>query len=392
MDRVAQFPVGASVTVEQLTQSPYEVLARLRANEPVSWVPATNAWFVTQRDLAVLAMRDAKTFTVDDERFTTARVLGTSMLSLDGPEHTRHRRAFTAPFRPKYVREVLEARIVEIATRLVESTMVGSLELRNGVAGPLAVETVLDVLGMEDIEPTDVLSWYNAFGDAIVALTVGDDVPDVVHATLAQLYQYVGDAMGSGDAGLVTQLVEDQILTRDEIPAAVAVVMFGAIETSEGMTSTAFWHLFTNPGTLTRLRADRSLIPKVINESLRLEPAAAVVDRYTATEVTLGDVTIPQGELITVSLLGANRDPVVFPNPDTFDIDRPNAAKHVTWAVGPHACMGLHVAKAETTAAISAFLDLEARLGRQFELDQELSSSPTGLIFRKPGAVRLSAN
>jgi len=196
--------------------------------------------------------------------------------------------------------------------------------------------------------------------------------------------------MGSDDAGLVTQLVADKILTDDEIPAAVAVVMFGAIETSEGMTANAFWHLLTNPEIFDRLRADRSLMAKVIDESLRLEPAAAVVDRYTTADVVLGDVTIPAGELVTVSLLGANRDPDVFPNPDQFNIDRPNAAQHVTWAVGPHVCMGLHVAKAETTAAINAFLDVEERTGQRFVLAEE-HPSPTGLIFRKPESVVVNA-
>ena len=77
MDRSTQFPIGASVTVEALTQSPYDLLAQLRADEPVSWVPVLNAWWVTPRDFALEAMSDAETFTVDDDRFTTARILGT---------------------------------------------------------------------------------------------------------------------------------------------------------------------------------------------------------------------------------------------------------------------------------------------------------------------------
>ena len=147
-----------SITVAELTDSPYDALARLRANEPVSWLPALGAWFVTRRDLAIEAMVDAERFTVDDDRFTTAKLLGTSMLSLDGPEHARHRKAFTAPFRPKFVREELEARIHQNANALVEATLADSRELRTGVAGPLAVQTILDVLGLHDVDSTEVLS------------------------------------------------------------------------------------------------------------------------------------------------------------------------------------------------------------------------------------------
>lgn len=390
MDREQLFPVGASVTVDALTESPYAVLAHLRSTEPVSWVPATGAWFITRRDLAIEAMLDADRFTVDDDRFTTARVLGTSMLNLDGPEHERHRRAFVKPFRPKFVREELESRISERAARLVATCLAGDRELRSGVAGPMAVETILDVLGLHDVAADGVLSWYGAFGKAITALTVGDGVPPEVHGTLAQLYEYVGDAMGRDDAGLITELVADEVLTPEEIPAAVAVVMFGAIETSEAMTSNALWHLFTNPVVLDRLRADRSLLPQVIDESLRIEPAAAWVDRYTTTAVELGDIEIPEGELVSINLLAANRDPDVFDDPDAFDIDRPNHAQHVTWVQGPHACLGLHVAKAETAAVINVLLDTEASGETRLELDPNRSVAPTGLIFRKPAAVVLA--
>lgn len=387
MDREQHFPVGASITTDELTSSPYEALARLRRHEPVSWVPSIGGWFVTRRDLALEAMRDAERFTVDDDRFTTAQVLGTSMLSLDGTEHTRHRQAFTAPFRPKFLREELEGRIGETARRLIDTTL-GSdhPELRTGVAGPLAVRTILDLLGMDDVDPADVLDWYGAFGEAIVALTVGGPIPPAVSDTVGQLYDYVGDAM-EGDASLIRQLVDDEVLQPEEIPAAVAVVMFGAIETSEGMTSNAFLHLLEHPETWHRLRGDRSLISQAIDESLRLEPAAAVIDRYTTTDVDLGGVTIPERNLVTISLLGANRDPDVFDRPDAFDIDRTNLAQHVTFVQGPHACLGLHVARAETHAAISAALDWEASTGQPLSLNTDESSDPIGLIFRKPFAV-----
>ena len=74
MDRSQQFPIGAAITVDELTDSPYEAIARMREAEPVSWVPALNAWWVTRRDLALEAMTDAETFTVDDDRFTLSLI------------------------------------------------------------------------------------------------------------------------------------------------------------------------------------------------------------------------------------------------------------------------------------------------------------------------------
>src|ERR1700738_5116162 len=105
----AASPLGAAATVAELEHDPHPLLARLRAHEPVSWLPALGGWLVTRRDLALAVMRDAEAFTVDDPRFSTARVVGPSMLSLDGPQHTRHRTPFADRFRPKDVEARLPA-------------------------------------------------------------------------------------------------------------------------------------------------------------------------------------------------------------------------------------------------------------------------------------------
>ena len=105
--RTERFPLGAAVSVEQLEGDPHALLARLRRASPVSWLPAIDGWLVTRRDLALAAMRDAEAFTVQDPRFTTAQVVGPSMLSLDGPEHDRHRAPFVAPLRLGAVRDTL---------------------------------------------------------------------------------------------------------------------------------------------------------------------------------------------------------------------------------------------------------------------------------------------
>ena len=85
-----------------------------------------------------------------------------------------------------------------------------------------------------------------------------------------------------------------------------------------------------------------------------------------------------------VSLTAANRDPATFPDPDTFDISRPNARSHLAFAQGPHACVGLHLARLETRSALMAVLDGWPDLA--IEPD---STPPTGVIFRKPRSLRV---
>lgn len=383
-ERSKRFPIGASVTVEQLESAPYGVLAALREQEPVSWVPAIGAWLITRRDLAVEAMRDAETFTVDDPRFTTAAVLGPSMLSLDGPEHQRHRSAFAPHFRPTLVREQFEEELVATCREIVGSfASDGRAELRTALAGPLAVNTISRFLGLVNVDARDVLSWYTEIANAIVGLTLGRPIAPSGTAAIAEIRERVGAALEEESSRLLTTLQSEAILHPDELPIETAVVMFGAIETSEGMTANLLWHLLTNPETLRRVVADRSLLTAAMEESLRLEPAAAVVDRYATRSIEIGGAVIAERDAVTISLLGANRDPEVFPQPDRFDIDRTNLRQHVTFVQGPHGCVGLHLARLETHAAVSEVLERLVDLA----FDADASSAPSGLIFRKPASV-----
>ena len=390
-DRAQRFPVGAAVTLEQLELDPYPVLAGLRSYEPVSWIPALDAWLVTRRDLAVEAMRDAERFTVDDPRFTTAAVLGPSMLSLEGDEHVRHRSPFAPSFRPGILRENFDDFLASEVDRLIEAMEpAGGGELRSGLAGPLAVNTITRFLGLTGVSAEEVLEWYYAISKAIVDLTRGLSVDADGERAVAELHarvrQTVIESGGDQDDSLVRRVASSGLLRDDEMGSAVGVLMFGAIETSEGMTANALWHVLSNPGVWGALVNDRSLVAAAVEESLRMEPAAAVIDRYTTCDVELGGVSIPAGDLVTISLLGANRDPDVFAEPDRFDLARTNVGQHVTFVQGPHACLGLHLARMETAAALNGLLDRVPGLA----LDAETSIGPEGLVFRKATTVQAS--
>jgi cytochrome P450 len=181
-----------------------------------------------------------------------------------------------------------------------------------------------------------------------------------------------------------------------EVVSNAAVMLFGGIETTEGMICNAVLHLLGGPvraaGSATpagsqaaAVRADRSLIDGVIDESLRLEPAAAVVDRYATAGVRLGGADIAGGDLVVVSLAGANRDPGEFAAPDVFDIKRSNARHNLGFALGPHFCVGAQLARMETAAAIGALLDQLPGL----RLDPARPAEPRGLVFRKPPALHV---
>jgi cytochrome P450 len=335
---------------------------------------------VTRRDLCIEVMRDADTFTVDDPRFSTAQVVGPSMLSLDGDEHQRHRDPFAAALRRPDVKDRLARRIAGEAAGLVRTLAPeGSAEVRRQLAGPLAVSVVADSLDLLDEEPGVVLGWYDEIVGAVDRISAGGEVGQPARAAMAALGRHVGGTIGHGD-GLLADATGT--LTPAEVVSNAAVMMFGGIETSEGMTTTLFWHLLTNPDQMAALRDDRSLAATAVEESLRMEPAAARVDRYATADVELAGARIARGDLVIVSLTAANRDPATFPDPDTFDITRPNSRAHIAFAQGPHACIGSHLARLESQAALEAALDGWPDL----HIDPA-ATPPSGVVFRKPRSL-----
>jgi cytochrome P450 len=377
-------PLGAAVTLDQLDRDPHPLLANLREHEPVSWVPALDGWLVTRYDLVLQAMRDSDTFTVDDARFSTAQVIGPSMLSLDGDEHARHRAPFLSPFRPAAVRDrFADATAREAARLLDELSPRGRAELRRAFAGPLAASIVARALGLAQDEVESVLAWYDQIVAAVTSITAGEGLPFAGVEAFAALRERLELVIARDDESLLAAAAEGSDLSRAEIVSNAAVLLFGGIETTEGMIANAVLQLLEHPDQLELVRSDPDLLELAIEESLRLEPAAAVVDRYATADVSLGGAAIAAGDLVRLSIAGANRDPAVFAVPDRLDLSGGNGRRHLAFAHGPHVCVGVHLARLEARTALAELLHRLPGL----RLDPERPAAVRGLVFRKPQSL-----
>jgi cytochrome P450 len=290
----------------------------------------------------------------------------------------------------------------------------GAAELRRTVAGPLAVAVMAEVLGLSRIDPARILAWYDGIVSAVQAEAAGAAVQAEAAgaAVQAEAAGAAGQAEAAGAAGaagtaafgeLAASLHEviarpgtaallaeaavaraETALSEAEVISNAAVLMFGGIETTEGMIANALLHLLSSPAQLALVLADPGLAPAAIEESLRLEPAAAVVDRYATAGTRLGEAWIHPGDQVTVSIAGANRDPAIFGDPDVFDLRRAEAGRQLAFAHGPHFCLGAHLARLEARVAVETVL---ARLPG-LRLDPGHASAPRGLVFRKPPDLR----
>ncbi|MBT8250547.1 MAG: cytochrome P450 [Acidimicrobiales bacterium] len=330
---------------------------------------------ITTYPECLAVMRDPVTFTVDDPRFSTGRIVGESMLSTDGARHRAHREPWARFLTSGATRSHAEKTVSRVCDDLVSDLRQSgssSADLRTALTGPLAVAVMIELLGLA-VEPATLLAWYRDIVTGVDAVSAGELPPAVATEAMRELERAVTAAA---------------LPIPQQSPAALAsnaaVVLFGGIETVDGSIANLFWHLLGDSTTYRRCLADPQLVPSAIEESFRLEPAASRVDRYATVTTCVNGIEIAKGALVIVALRQANRDPTVFPDPDRFDIDRPERGRHLTFARGPHACIGPHLARLE---AITAFTAVAEELG---ELTLVQSEGPEGKIFRKPAELVVS--
>nr|WP_281396868.1 cytochrome P450 [Streptomyces olivoverticillatus] len=164
------------------------------------------------------------------------------------------------------------------------------------------------------------------------------------------------------DDGMLSALIaardEGDALSADEITSMAFLLVVAGHQTTVNLIANGVHTLLTHPGSLDALRADPSLMPGAVEEILRYEsPSGLASLRYTTEPVTVGEATVPEDEFVHIGLLGANRDPAVFADPDRFDIRRENASKHLAFGHGIHHCLGAPLARLQAGIAFTALLE-----------------------------------
>lgn len=385
--RTERFPLGAAVMPAALEADPYPILAALRKHEPISWVPSLSMWVVTGYDDVQRLLLDDERLTTTSERSPIVDTFGRNMLTCEGPDHVRYRRALQPTFMMPNIRQSLEPAIAAAARRLI-ADLDGQavVELRGGFAARLPVQVILLTFGLPLSGEPLVRHWYDDFERALANYEGDAEIRRRAATSVAEFRAFLEEAVeASRDAQAETLLgrlasKDDGTLSVPEIIQNLLIVLFGGISTVEALVLNAVWALGHHPDLLGRVRADRALLDQVIDETMRWLSPVQAATRYATVDQEILGVRVARGEMVNCMLAGANRDPRVFPDPDRFDIDRPNLRRHLGFATGPHLCLGFRLARAEALAALNALLDRFPDL----RIVHARSSPPTGYEFRQP--------
>ncbi|SBS79135.1 conserved hypothetical protein [uncultured Mycobacterium sp.] len=337
---------------------PYTPLAAAAEHCPVLAVK-NGAFVVTGAANVADVFKDSAAFRSE----LRPRTAGTqpSMVHLDGDEHTRMRKLVVKAFTPRAVKNV-EAPTYAIAHELLDVFAGrGSAELCTEFGFLLPAMVIAELVGIPEGDRSQFVQWAD---DAITAAGpnssgYADSDPDLRGYILRIIDER---RLAPGD-DLLSQLIgvhdgEDRLAT-EELVALVRMLILAGTDTTANLIGSMLHYLLSDRSRWERLGGDRSLIPNVIEETLRCDPPLYWVPRKAAADVEVAGTTIPAGALVCNAVAHANRDPGVVDRPDEWDMDRPAARNrtHLTFGFGEHFCLGSSLARLEAAIVLEVLLE-----------------------------------
>lgn len=330
-------------------------------------------------------LKDGETFSSSGYADNMGLVMGHSILEMDEPEHHSYRSLIQQAFTRKAMEQWESELVAPIVHGLIDTFAErGSADLVRELLWPFPVHVIAGMLGLgrEDLP--------RFHRKAVELISIATEIERGLVAS-QWLYDYFAaiiadrraDPRGDVISVLTKAELDGQRLTDEEIIAFLRLLLPAGAETTYRSSSNLMFGLLSNPDQLAALRNDRTLMPQAIEEGLRWEPPLTGIGRTAMRDVEVEGVTIPAGSPIMVQMAGANRDPARWDRPDDFDLFR-EQKQHMAFAFGPHMCLGLHLARMETTVALNAILDRlpNVRLDPAAE-DVHIS----GLTFRAPARL-----
>ncbi|MFD4402800.1 cytochrome P450 [Nocardia sp. NPDC058499] len=358
--------------------NPYPLYRSLREQAPVYRVPGTDFFLVTTWELLVEAATRAGEFSSNltsvlvrepdgsaatfdiDAAGQAVHVLATA----DDPVHAAHRK-LVGPVLARRIR-TLGATVDTLVDRLWrQEVQAGRIDWATGMADRLPLAVVAGLIGLPETDHPQLLRWAYDSTEMLGGVAPAERLPQLM-TSAAELAGYLHTAFaaakarpGAHDDGLLGVLADAARDGRieDHVAVLILVQLVGAGgESTAGLIANGARLLAHDLDLQQQLREQPGLIPAFLDETLRLESPFRGHHRHVTTDTELGGVNLPAGSHLLLLWGAANRDPAVYPDPDTLDLHRPDHRSNLAFGKGAHYCIGSALAKLEATAALTALL------------------------------------
>ncbi len=287
------------------------------------------------------------------------RVLANNMLSTDDPGHKRMRGLVDQAFSRRRV-EDLHGQITQIADMLIDRLEVrGRGDLVSDFARPLPLAVICELLGLPRHDMARFSRWMVPISSASSALDIVRMLP-AIHKISAYLREQFEQRKRNPRNDLISALVtaerDGEILSEDELLATCFLLFVAGHETTTHLISGAMLALFEHPESRSALAQNGALAHDAVSELHRFTtPVQMSKPRFAARDTTVAGVHVRRGEALIALLGAANSDPAAFHEPHRLDVGRsPN--RHLGFGTGNHMCLGVQLARAETTIAVTRLL------------------------------------
>jgi len=362
-------------------------LADLSENKPVHQIPTVGVWAITRYDDVVHVLKHHEQFSsaalrqmgmgmTGDQNGQAANYETTltgdnaailfrstpTVISSDPPSHGHLRSIVNRGFTPSQI-DKWAPRIQEITDALLDDIVSkGETELMSDLAVPLPVTVIAELLGVSAERGDDFKRWSDLFISTL-AQTPDAETFKLIENAMQEFAEYFNEVIKARRKDPADDLISTIVhastpegsLSDAEVLAFCRLLLIAGNETTTNLIARMVGTLLDHPDQLAKLRADLTLLPNAVEETLRYAGIVPTLPRLTTQDVEVGGVKIPAGQIVMPFFMAANRDPRRFPDPDTYDITRKTTG-HLGFGFGAHFCLGAHLARLETRIAIEGII------------------------------------
>ncbi len=310
-----------------------------------------------------------------------------SLLELDPPDHTRLRRLVAPAFTPHAVAGYRD-RIEGLVDGMLDAQPTdGPWDLVAGLAAPLPIAVINDLLGVPDANSAAFARYGATIGSALAGPQSVAHVARLIEADrqlnriLAQVFDHRRREPSDDIVGKLLAAEGDQLAPAELVPLCMLLLLAG-FETTVNLIGNTVLALLDRPDQWRAVVEDPALAAAAVEETLRWDPPVQRTIRAPNAEVELAGRTVPKGTMVVLYLAGANRDPDAYADPDRFDLTRTGGAEHLAFSAGIHYCVGAPLARLEATIAVQRLVQRFPRLERAGRLRRR-----NGTVIRGPAEL-----